>query len=217
MRKPESEKETSNGAAADRMGVGKRAPRRRLSAPERRAALLEAALPCFARRGYAGTGTRDLARAAGVTEPILYRHFPSKAGLFQAVLELAAERLIAAAEAAVAGHGSADARLAALASSLPDIIDTLGAELRVVNAGALVLEEQEIIAATAGCAQRIGRALGQAFRGTGLRSGVRAETAGFLLLEIGLGAAMLRPLRVAEMEGPDFVERAVDALLHGLS
>ena len=87
----------------------------------------------------------------------------------------------------------------------------------MVNAGALVLEEQEIIAATAGCAQRIGRALAEAFRGTGLRSGVRAETAGFLLLEIGLGAAMLRPLRVAEMEGPDFVERAVDALLHGLS
>ena len=205
MRKPNSEKIDGNPK------------QRRLPAAERRAELLAAALPCFARRGYVGTGTRDLARAAGVTEPILYRHFPSKAGLFHAVLEQAADRLIVAVDAAVAGHESADARLQALAASLPGIIQSCGPELRVVNAGALVLEETDIIAAAASCAQRIGRALGNAFRGTGLRSGVRAETAGFLLLEIGLGAAMLRPLHVEEMETPEFGQRAVELLLHGLA
>lgn len=75
----------------------------RLSADERRASLLDAACRLFAGRGYHGTTTADLARAAGVTEPVLYRHFPSKRALYLAcmdwsweqVKELWAERLAA--------------------------------------------------------------------------------------------------------------------------
>jgi AcrR family transcriptional regulator len=54
----------------------------RLSAEERKAAIVQAALPLFARKGYAETTTKDLARAAGVSEPLLYRHFPSKEALY---------------------------------------------------------------------------------------------------------------------------------------
>jgi TetR/AcrR family transcriptional regulator, transcriptional repressor of aconitase len=54
----------------------------RLSAEERKAAIVRAALPLFARKGYAETTTKDLARAAGVSEPLLYRHFPSKEALY---------------------------------------------------------------------------------------------------------------------------------------
>jgi AcrR family transcriptional regulator len=49
----------------------------RLSAEERKTAIVKAALPLFARKGYAETTTKDLAQAAGVSEPLLYRHFPS--------------------------------------------------------------------------------------------------------------------------------------------
>jgi AcrR family transcriptional regulator len=45
--------------------------------------LLEAAGVLFGERGYAGTSTRDIAERAGVTEPMLFRHFGSKANLFQ--------------------------------------------------------------------------------------------------------------------------------------
>ena len=54
----------------------------RLPAEERRASLLSAACGLFASRSYHGTTTADIARAAGVTEPVLYRHFPSKGDLF---------------------------------------------------------------------------------------------------------------------------------------
>jgi TetR/AcrR family transcriptional regulator, transcriptional repressor of aconitase len=54
----------------------------RLSAEERKAAIVEVALPLFARKGYAETTTKDLAQAAGVSEPLLYRHFPSKEALY---------------------------------------------------------------------------------------------------------------------------------------
>jgi len=63
-----------------------RRPGVRLSAAERRARLLEAASRAFADGSYRGTTTIEIARAAGVTEPVLYRHFRSKRELFLACL-----------------------------------------------------------------------------------------------------------------------------------
>jgi TetR/AcrR family transcriptional regulator len=61
--------------------------RTRLSAPERRAAVLECACRVFSDGSYRGTTTAEIAREAGVTEPILYRHFESKRDLYLACLE----------------------------------------------------------------------------------------------------------------------------------
>ncbi len=60
--------------------------RTRLRAPQRRAVVLAAAAELFADRGYAGTRLDDIAAAAQVTKPILYRHFPSKKALYLALL-----------------------------------------------------------------------------------------------------------------------------------
>jgi AcrR family transcriptional regulator len=60
--------------------------RKRISADERRATVLRAAGPLFARHGYAGTRLDDVAAAAGVTKPIVYRHFASKKTLYLALL-----------------------------------------------------------------------------------------------------------------------------------
>jgi TetR/AcrR family transcriptional regulator len=61
--------------------------RTRLPAEERRAAVLEAASTIFARGTYRSTTTAEIAKHAGVTEPVLYRHFPSKRDLYLACLE----------------------------------------------------------------------------------------------------------------------------------
>jgi AcrR family transcriptional regulator len=52
----------------------------------RRVAIVQAVLPLFARRGFASTTTRELAEAAGVSEALLYKHFPSKESLYEAIL-----------------------------------------------------------------------------------------------------------------------------------
>lgn len=60
--------------------------RSRLSAEERRAAVLEVACQFFSRGSYHGVTTAEIARGAGVSEPILYRHFASKRDLYLACL-----------------------------------------------------------------------------------------------------------------------------------
>lgn len=58
-----------------------------MSADERRAAILDAAFRLFSERGFRGTTTRALAKAVGVTEPVLYEHFKSKRDLYAALVE----------------------------------------------------------------------------------------------------------------------------------
>jgi AcrR family transcriptional regulator len=60
---------------------------RRLPAAERRQALIETAIRVFSAGSYRGTTTAEIARAAGVSEPILYRHFSSKRELYLAALD----------------------------------------------------------------------------------------------------------------------------------
>jgi AcrR family transcriptional regulator len=59
----------------------------RLPAAERRLALIETAVKVFAAGSYRGVTTAEIARAAGVSEPILYRHFASKRELYLAAVE----------------------------------------------------------------------------------------------------------------------------------
>jgi AcrR family transcriptional regulator len=56
--------------------------RLRRSSLQAREAILAAAEEVFAVQGYAGATSRDLSRAAGVSESVIYRHFGSKSGLF---------------------------------------------------------------------------------------------------------------------------------------
>jgi len=58
----------------------------RLSGKERRTAIVEAVLPLFSKKGFQGATTKELAAAAGVSEALLYRHFPSKEALYEEIL-----------------------------------------------------------------------------------------------------------------------------------
>jgi AcrR family transcriptional regulator len=81
--------------------------------PERRAAIISGAAGAFARGGYASTSMADIAAATGVSHLIVYRHFDSKEGLYEAVLERALELLAQALsdERAVGSHGPTPAAL----------------------------------------------------------------------------------------------------------
>lgn len=61
---------------------------KRMDAADRRTAIVEVATPLFARRGFAGTTTKEIAEAAGVSEALLFRHFPTKAALYEEILQI---------------------------------------------------------------------------------------------------------------------------------
>jgi AcrR family transcriptional regulator len=61
--------------------------RPRLTAEARRQAVLDSACRVFARSSYRGATTAEIAREAGISEPILYRHFGSKRDLYLACLD----------------------------------------------------------------------------------------------------------------------------------
>ena len=75
---------------------------RRLPAEERRRAIVEAALRVFSSGSYAGSTTAEIAREAGVSEPVLYRHFASKRDLWVACLDVAWEEFRDGFDAAIA-------------------------------------------------------------------------------------------------------------------
>lgn len=53
--------------------------------PSKESKILEAALDCFAQRGYEGTTIRHISEAAGVTEGAIYRHYPTKEAVAQSL------------------------------------------------------------------------------------------------------------------------------------
>jgi AcrR family transcriptional regulator len=88
-------------------------PTRRLPPDERRALIVDAAGRLFGERGFDGTRLDDVAAAAGVTKPILYRHFADKTTLYLALLERHRGDLGSFAAAVPAG-GSLEERLRAV-------------------------------------------------------------------------------------------------------
>jgi AcrR family transcriptional regulator len=82
------------------------APRQRFSGKVRREQILHEAMECFAENGFRGTTTRLLAERVGITEAALYRYFPSKESLYQAIVD----RKIRAPELAVLVGPAAERR-----------------------------------------------------------------------------------------------------------
>jgi TetR/AcrR family transcriptional regulator len=69
------------------------ATRPRMPAAERRRCVVDSAVRVFSRASYHAATTAEIARECGVTEPVLYRHFPSKRELYLACLDAAWEHV----------------------------------------------------------------------------------------------------------------------------
>jgi AcrR family transcriptional regulator len=93
-----------------------------MPATERREMVLEAAVAEFAARGLAGTSTEDVARRAGISQPYLFRLFPTKKALFLALIGRCFDRVQDTFTTA-AGDLTGDEALAAMADSYTRLLD----------------------------------------------------------------------------------------------
>src|SRR5476651_806898 len=103
----------------------------RLDNEGRRRGIVEAAVPLFARKGFAGTTTKEIAEAARVSEALVFKHFPSKAALYEEILQLGCQ-----------GDPALE-RIGALTPSTATLIDMMHMMLRHFVLGAAGAVEME--------------------------------------------------------------------------
>lgn len=129
----------------------------RLPAAERKSQLLDTAAKVFATHGYAGTTTAQLAKAAGVSEPIIYRHFKSKKDLFIELVERTSEETIGFWQKELTGLTDAAERLMRLIRSNPMVSPRGAVRYRVIVQAMTEASEPEIRAALQGHMTRLHR------------------------------------------------------------
>ena len=108
-------------------GKGVRLPR-----SERRAQLMTAALEVFVSAGYHAAAMDDIADRAGVSKPVLYQHFPGKLELYLAILEDAADHVIALATQALESTTENRHRVAATIAAFYDYVASEQGAFRLV-------------------------------------------------------------------------------------
>ena len=205
---------------------GGTAPRRtRLPAAQRRETILRAAAEVFAEDGYRAGKVSDVAARVGVTEPVIFQNFGSKAALFAAVVARAAAEVRASLDD-LAGFGSASGLLAHMltvtheppghAAGHPDALHAgpghTGVAYGVLFADATALAaEPELIGPARDAVRAVAAHLADLIRRAQADGDVRPdadpEAAAWLLLSV-LSA---RRMRAAAM--PAGLEPAVTALV----
>ena len=94
----------------------------RMPAEQRRELVLGEAMAAFAARGYAGTSTEEVARRAGISQPYLFRLFPTKKALFLALVERCFRR-VRDEFAAAAGELTGEEAMTAMADAYEVLLD----------------------------------------------------------------------------------------------
>ena len=123
------------------------APRKRLTAEERREAILEAALEVFARRGYNGSSIDEIAQTAGISKALIYEHFPSKRDLHVSLLESHVQEIFERLAEAAATSDPGEVRLRAGVDAFLGFVETRRDAFRMLFRDAVEPEVAGIVAA----------------------------------------------------------------------
>lgn len=179
-----------------------KAPRRRLNRDERRRQLLEVAASVFAERGYHGATTAELARAAGVTEPILYQHFRNKQALFATLVEEVGDEVMTAWQTRLEGVTDPRERLRLLLASNPATHERGRSVYRVIfHAMTEAANEPTLAKALRAHVTRLGAFIESEIialrKSRVVRDDVDSFTLSMLLVDVAIGYGLTAPLGIA--------------------
>ncbi|MDP1662370.1 MAG: TetR/AcrR family transcriptional regulator [Phycisphaerales bacterium] len=189
---------------------------KRLPASERKAQLLDTAAAVFAKYGYSGTTTAELAKAAGVSEPIIYRHFKNKKELFIALVEQSGKDTIDLWEKALAAVADPADRLRRLIGGNPMVTLKGNVRYRVIVAAMTEVEEPEVQKALQQHIARLHEFISREIRRSQASDAVSRrfspELTAWALIQIGLGYGTLAALGVPN-NGQDNAGNHVDDII----
>lgn len=170
----------------------------RLRAADRRRQLLKVAADLFARHGFRGTTTAELAKSAGVTEPILYRHFISKLDLFVTLIDEIGVEVIDRWKDALERLSDPMDRLGVLLGESPGKHPRVPSQYRIIlQAITESGNDPAIVSAVRRQTSRLHSFAVTELRNLQVRNAVRddepAAALAWLIIEIALGRGMLEP------------------------
>ena len=194
----------------------------RMDAASRRRQLLETAARCFAEQGYRGTSTSTLAHEAGVSEPVLYRHFATKRDLFIALLQMIGEEVLEAWKEATATIQSPLEQLRALLYHNPATRARRTEQIyRIIFHASTEFSEPEILEAIRAHYQQyvafLSRIVSAAQERNLVRGDCRAEDLAWQIVHAAVGFAMVKPISVPGHEAPEFVGKTIELLMEMLT
>ena len=173
----------------------------RLPAPKRREQLLDCAAELFAKNGYARATTAQLAKAAGVTEPIIYRHFDSKRDLFVALIERTGRETISQWEQHLSGADDPAERLRRLIGDNPMVAEHGKEAYRVILQAISETEDPVIHDALRNHIKSLHGFLAEELEAAQKEHKVTgrfsAEIIAWLLIHLGLGYGVLAAMGIA--------------------
>jgi AcrR family transcriptional regulator len=190
----------------------------RLKAPQRREQLIGVATKQFAKFGYDATTTDTIAKSAGVTEPILYRHFGSKQELFIAITREVSDQTLRHWRDLTGPIDDPAEQLREIARQFPGHLKEMGDAYRVIHNALTTSRDRKVLAVLREHYHQM-----EAFFCTVIENGIErgifrkqtAKTACWNLINTGLGYAMVT-LNLSPFETFD-VEDAIEFVLRALS
>lgn len=171
-------------------------PESRLEGDARRTQIVEIARRLFAESGYRSTTTRQLARAAGVSDALMYRHFESKDDVLRAVVDRGLAGFAAMREAAGAGRDRPLAeRLTILGRAFFEVLDAqVDLLVLFVSEHRLLADDARLVGFIDRAASGLAEELAARARAGGSRAGevrageVRADLDGYLFARSFMGS-----------------------------
>ena len=189
----------------------------RLKAPQRREQLIEVATKLFARNGYEATTTAAIALAAGVTEPILYRHFKSKQELFVAIVRAVSQQTMNHWQELIGGITDPVERIRRIAKEFPQHTKGLDDAYHVLHGALSTSRDRKVIAVMKEHYAQIETFFAGMIR-DGQKSGVfrkdlDPKVPAWQLIMTGIGYGMIS-LNLTQLDN-SFSESAIDSMIRG--
>jgi AcrR family transcriptional regulator len=190
----------------------------RLKAEQRRAQLLEVARSLFARSGFEATTTASIAHAAGVTEPILYRHFRGKQELFVAIVRSISQQTLEHFSQVLASTTDPAAQIRAIGQATPDHIRRHADSYHVLHGALANLRDKRVATVVREHYQKLDEFFAAIVRqgqeSGAFRADIDPHAAACQFVFTGIGYAMIS-LNVGTID-TKVIDGVIDSIVRGL-
>jgi AcrR family transcriptional regulator len=192
-------------------------PAGRMRKADRKRQLMARAKQLFVSLGYQDTTTEKIASAAGVSEPVLYRHFPSKKALFLEVLREIREGTLNRWHTETASLTDPMARLHAIADMYLGTAREHAMDLRIMHRSLFDTDDEDIAAFLRSfymdSETLLAKIISEGQQTGVFRRSLDPRVGAWELIRTALGYTLTLPLGIPLYQEADYIPKAIECLM----